>query len=58
MELLLHLPILRRVFLPPRTQINFTVAIDFTASNGERWQQAAPPLGPGTGRKLGHDPTD
>lgn len=39
----LHLPILTRGFPPPRTQINFTVAIDFTASNGGCWQWAVHP---------------
>lgn len=25
------------IYFPDRTQLNFTVAIDFTASNGEAW---------------------
>lgn len=33
--------------LPPRTQLNFTVAIDFTASNGEHGGKGGPGSGAG-----------
>lgn len=38
--------------LPPRTQLNFTVAIDFTASNGERGGREGAARGGGGGRAV------
>lgn len=37
----MYLPLTSQsIYFPNRTQLNFTVAIDFTASNGEAWMGA------------------